>query len=632
MRGDGMSDCRLFVATAVASAVEDGGGLQESIKESKNAGSDLESEDGGDGVNYSANYVMDTVFPTFDDAVKWADAVSINLGFILVKSSYNKTRDGRPYRYLRCDQGRKSKPRDFENAIREDTKTKANGCPFYIKIYYEFITDGWKIRAKNDETGTYNHPMIVYQEGHRKISGLSPDAKKVVCDMTKSKVAPRNIMAIIAEQFPDDHPNIRHIYNCRNDLRSEMSKGRGVVQQFFHLARQSQYIYWVMADELDDLQHAYRELGLCAALREVFPGTSHLLCSWHINKAVDARVTDMFKNNKIGASFKNGKRKRIMDATTEADYNVAVDTMKARWASYPAVITYVERTWLCHKIKFVTFWMNQVLHFGSTSSCRVESQHSTVVKTWFESSTSSLDTVWAREHCHIGNQIIAIRNGLEASRSKIGEKYRQLPLSRINGKIHDLLVAQSGLYIRQIHPFWKTLVIGDGVDILVFVNDSTEEAAHFSFPEELHPDHTNLEEPHVKHNVRGRRRNNDTRRDPCYFEHVNRRNTQRGTQQTCTTSEDQCDISQCRHLHLLPGPMLPYITAWKDIIGDGNCGFRCVADFFFGDQAQWFTAREIIANEVAAHPMLYERIYGIGRVWMNAERIRWDGEAVDSRH
>ncbi|XP_021741336.1 protein FAR1-RELATED SEQUENCE 5-like [Chenopodium quinoa] len=98
--------------------------------------------------------------------------------------------------------------------------------------------------------------MIVYQEGHRKISKLSPDAKKVVRDMTKSKVAPRNIMATIAEQFPDDHPNIRHIYNCRNDLRTEMSDGRGV-KQFLHLARQSQHLYWVMSDDLSVLQHAF---------------------------------------------------------------------------------------------------------------------------------------------------------------------------------------------------------------------------------------------------------------------------------------------------------------------------------------------------------------------------------------
>uniref|UniRef100_A0A803L763 Catechol oxidase n=1 Tax=Chenopodium quinoa TaxID=63459 RepID=A0A803L763_CHEQI len=194
---------------------------------------DLESEDGRDGVNYSVKIVTNTLFPTFDDAVKWADAVSVNLGFILVKSSYNKTRDGRPYQYLKCDWGRKSKPKDLENAIQKDKKTKANACPFYTKTYYEFTTSGWKIRAKNDKIGTHNYPMIVYQEGHRKISGLSPGAKKVVRDITKSMVAPRNIMATIAKQFPDDHPNIIHIYNCWNDLRTEMSEGIGLFSNFF---------------------------------------------------------------------------------------------------------------------------------------------------------------------------------------------------------------------------------------------------------------------------------------------------------------------------------------------------------------------------------------------------------------
>ncbi|XP_021775994.1 uncharacterized protein LOC110739820 [Chenopodium quinoa] len=647
--------------------------------------SDSEVENDGDVVNYSAHFVTDTVFLTFDDAFTWADAVAINLGFILVKSSFNKQRDGRLVRYLRCDRGRRSKPRDLENAIRKDTKTKGIGCPFYIKICYEFVTNTWFIRAKDDVTGTHNHPMIAYPEGHRKISGLSPNAKQVVRDMTKSKVAPRNIMATIAEQFPADHPNIRHIYNCRNDFREEMSDGRGVVQQFLHLARQSQYVYWVMSDDEGVLQHAFmvhpvmvdilrtypyvigmdstyktnrygmpffeivsvtptnqnflvayvfmrnestasyrwvlqrlrdmigynkepsvfltdRELGLCAALREVFPGTSHLLCRWHINKDVEARVTAMFKSKKIG----------------------------------------------------------------------------------------SLDTVWARVHSHIGNQIIAIRNGLEASRSKIGQKYRQLPLSRINGKvsqhclkvldeetrrmrelsyqvhercgcamrvthglpcacqIHDSLAAGTGLYIRQIHPFWRTLVIGSGEHGTVPDNDSTEDAAHFRslmdevfdsdpavlrnvsriIEEELHSDHSDLREPAANHQVRGRPRHNDTRRDRSYFEHVNRQHTVRGARQT----GDVNDISQSRYRHMLPGPMLPYITGWKDVIGDGNCGFRCVAEFFFGDQGRWYDARETIANEVLGYRALYERIYGLGRLEINVQRIRWDGGAVDSRH
>ncbi|XP_021736242.1 protein FAR1-RELATED SEQUENCE 5-like [Chenopodium quinoa] len=449
----------------------------------------MESEEGGDGVNYSGNFVSDTFFPTFDDVVTWADDVSIKLGFILVKSSYSKTRDGRPYRCLRCDRSRRSKPRDLENAIRKDTKTKANGCPFYIKIYYDVSTESWKINAKNDHTGTHNHPMIVYPEGHRKVSGLSPGAKQVVRDMTKSKVAPRNIMSTIAEQFPDDHPNIRHIYNCRNDFMMEMSEGRGVVQQFLHLARESKYIYWVTNDDHNVLQHAFmvhpimvnilctyphvigmdstyktnrynmpffeivgvtptnqnflvgyvfmrdectasyrwvlqrlreligfdkepsvfisnRDLELCAALREVFPRTSHLLYLWNINRDVEAKVTKMFGNKTVGVSFRAGRWFKIVNATTRAEYDRALAAM-------------------------------QVLHFGNTTNCRVESQHS-AVKTWFESSTESLagalDIVWARVHCHIGNRIIQIRNDLKASRSKIGQMYRQLPLSRINGK------------------------------------------------------------------------------------------------------------------------------------------------------------------------------------------------------
>ena len=78
---------------------------------------------------------------------------------------------------------------------------------------------------------------------------------------------------------------------------------------------------------------------------------------------------------------------------------------------------------------------------------------------------------------------------------------------------------------------------------------------------------------------------------------------------------------------------MPYIAKWKDVIGDGNCGFRCVADFFLGTQDKWFDARETIVNEVAAHPMLYERIYGLGRIPFEIFRIRWDGGgAVDERH
>uniref|UniRef100_A0A803N1K7 Ty3 transposon capsid-like protein domain-containing protein n=1 Tax=Chenopodium quinoa TaxID=63459 RepID=A0A803N1K7_CHEQI len=42
---------------------------------------DMESEEGGDGVNYSGNFVTDTFFPTFDDAVTWADGAKVTKMF-----------------------------------------------------------------------------------------------------------------------------------------------------------------------------------------------------------------------------------------------------------------------------------------------------------------------------------------------------------------------------------------------------------------------------------------------------------------------------------------------------------------------------------------------------------------------
>ncbi|XP_021727080.1 uncharacterized protein LOC110694170 isoform X6 [Chenopodium quinoa] len=129
-----------------------------------------------------------------------------------------------------------------------------------------------------------------------------------------------------------------------------------------------------------------RDLGLCAALREVFQGTSHLLCLCHINRDVEAKVTKMFGNKTVGVRFRAGRWFKIVNATTQAEYDRALTAMQVRWGKYPEVIQYVQRTWLCHKEKFVKFWTNQVLHFGNTTNCRVESQHS-AVKTWFESST-----------------------------------------------------------------------------------------------------------------------------------------------------------------------------------------------------------------------------------------------------
>lgn len=80
----------------------------------------------------------------------------------------------------------------------------------------------------------------------------------------------------------------------------------------------------------------------------------------------------------------------------------------------------------------------------------------------------------------------------------------------------------------------------------------------------------------------------------------------------------------------LPSIILPFIDRLVDVIGDGNCGFRVVADWFKNDQNEWPLVREMIANEVAAKP-LYRRVY-FADFEGAVQRIRWDDGPVGEDH
>ncbi|KAL2928712.1 Protein FAR1-RELATED SEQUENCE 5 [Bienertia sinuspersici] len=99
------------------------------------------------------------------------------------------------------------------------------------------------------DRGHHNHELLVYNEGHRQVSGLSPAAKKVVRDMTEARVKPGPILAAVKEQFPNLNPNKRHIYNCRAKLREEKAEGRNPAEQFLHLAAEHKCLFWIDSDE-----------------------------------------------------------------------------------------------------------------------------------------------------------------------------------------------------------------------------------------------------------------------------------------------------------------------------------------------------------------------------------------------
>ncbi|XP_074277343.1 protein FAR1-RELATED SEQUENCE 5-like [Silene latifolia] len=142
-----------------------------------------------------------------------------------------------------------------------------------------------------------------------------------------------------------------------------------------------------------------RELGLISAFEQVYPRAEHLLCRWHVNKAINAKALTSFRaesmRKHVIANEEDGWIK-VINAVTEESF---------------------QRAWQCFQRKFVLYYTNEVLHFGNTATSRVESAHS-LLKAWLKSKHLTLDSMWSRIHGMLESQHSKIKKELEDEMSK----------------------------------------------------------------------------------------------------------------------------------------------------------------------------------------------------------------------
>ncbi|XP_050226983.1 uncharacterized protein LOC126676751 [Mercurialis annua] len=103
------------------------------------------------------------------------------------------------------------------------------------------------------------------------------------------------------------------------------------------------------------------------------------------------------------------------------------------------------------------------------------------------------------------------------------------------------------------------------------------------FRERLHPEDLSYREPEVKTNVRGRQKGSkSTKRDPSRFEYKDR---ERGRPKSFQGHQNPTSTSAgSQNAEVIPRFILPFVQELVDVRGDGNCGFRVVADYIYGDQ------------------------------------------------
>ncbi|CEG46318.1 MULE transposase domain [Plasmopara halstedii] len=135
-----------------------------------------------------------------------------------------------------------------------------------------------------------------------------------------------------------------------------------------------------------------KELALMGALDEVMAGSANILCTWHINKNVLAKCKRMFSSGEEWDEFISQWNCLISSSS--------VDEYERQWKKFcTSISASAERsrlsivTWLIHKERFINAWTSKHMHFGNTSTSRVEGSHA-YIKKFLQTSTGDLLTMF----------------------------------------------------------------------------------------------------------------------------------------------------------------------------------------------------------------------------------------------
>ncbi|KAI5657623.1 hypothetical protein M9H77_26416 [Catharanthus roseus] len=95
-------------------------------------------------------------------------------------------------------------------------------------------------------------------------------------------------------------------------------------------------------------------------------------------------------------------------------------------------------------------------------------------------------------------------------------------------------------------------------------------------------------------------------------------------QSNLSTVKHASPCSTFPYTNAFPAFIYPSISNWKNVIGDGNCDYRVVADFVFGDEYQWPEVRRGMLYELEISKNLYVNLMGSEeRVNELFHRINW---------
>jgi len=111
---------------------------------------------------------------------------------------------------------------------------------FMVSGYLSRQTNEWRLNILN---GVHNHAMKSALEGHILAGRLKEDDKKIVHDLTKSKVHPRNILLNLKSKRQDCMTNNKQVYNERQQIWRSNRSDKTALQLLISKLEEHNYVY-----------------------------------------------------------------------------------------------------------------------------------------------------------------------------------------------------------------------------------------------------------------------------------------------------------------------------------------------------------------------------------------------------
>jgi len=175
--------------------------------------------------------------------LQWARTVAHENGFVamIMRSNTDTGSRGRSsFMLIGCKRSGLYKCRNKE-FVRRDTGSRKCGCPFRLRGKPVHGGEGWMVKLI---CRIHNHELAKSLVGHSYVGRLTKDEKKIIADMTKSMVKPKNILLTLKEYNAKICTTIKQIYNARSAYRSSIRGANTEMQHLMKLFERDQYNHW----------------------------------------------------------------------------------------------------------------------------------------------------------------------------------------------------------------------------------------------------------------------------------------------------------------------------------------------------------------------------------------------------